>query len=140
MPASRPIRAALLLVVLALGAASLDARSRLLAPQGESEEEREREAPGGRPYPADWFLMQRAFPSGRIPVESYRQAVEQARIERAARAFGAQSAGLVWQPVGPYNVGGRVPALAVAPGGTTVYLGSANGGIFKSTDSGQHWG
>ena len=31
---------------------------------------------------------------------------------------------------------GVVTALAVAPGGATVYLGSANGGVFRSVNSG----
>ena len=30
-------------------------------------------------------------------------------------------------------------ALAVVPGGGTVYLGSANGGVFKSTNAGANW-
>src|SRR5712691_2370030 len=37
---------------------------------------------------------------------------------------------------------GRVSAIAVAPSdatGKTVYIGGANGGIWKSTDSGAHW-
>jgi photosystem II stability/assembly factor-like uncharacterized protein len=42
-------------------------------------------------------------------------------------------------PAGPYNIGGRVTALAVAPGGSTVYLGSANGGVFRSDDGGVNW-
>lgn len=90
------------------------------------------------PYPSDWFGMQRAFPHGDIDQQAYLEAVEQARVERAARTNGTQ-AGLVWEEVGPKNVGGRVTALAVAPGGTTIYLASANGGVFKSTNSGINW-
>lgn len=101
-----------------------------------------REEPG--PYPSDWFGMQRAFPFESIDQEAYDRAIEYARVERAALGLEpgsgpSLSAGLVWSPAGPYNIGGRVTALAVLPGGTTIYLGSANGGVFKSTNSGVNW-
>jgi hypothetical protein len=35
-------------------------------------------------------------------------------------------------------VGGRITALAAAPDGT-LYLGAADGGVWKSADGGQHW-
>jgi hypothetical protein len=35
-------------------------------------------------------------------------------------------------------VAGRLTALAAAPGGT-LFLGSADGGVWKSSDGGQHW-
>lgn len=96
---------------------------------------------GGGPYPSDWFGAQRAFPSGTIPQEAYRAAVEQLQVERALAKSAAASTdgGLVWQNAGPFNIGGRVSALAVAPGGNLVYLGAANGGVFKSTNAGVNW-
>ncbi len=97
------------------------------------------EAQEGGPYPSDWFGAQRAYPSGVIDQAAYRAAVEQARVERAGGAgIGAQGA-LIWEMAGPYNIGGRVTALAVAPGGNTVYLGAAAGGVFKSTNGGVNW-
>src|SRR6266540_4479436 len=94
-----------------------------------------------RSYPADWFFAQRAFPGGEIPHEKFLAAVAQARAERsaarrpaAARALASQA--LTWTQAGPYNIGGRVTAIAAAPGGATAYLGSANGGVFKSVNSG----
>lgn len=100
------------------------------------------ERPG--PYPSDWFGAQRSWPLDRIPQDRYLAALAHARVDRAAAGrgapFGAQgTAALVWQQAGPYNIGGRVTALAVAPGGATVYLGSANGGVFKSVNSGENW-
>jgi photosystem II stability/assembly factor-like uncharacterized protein len=94
---------------------------------------------GGGPYPSDWFGMQRAFPGDRIDQEKLRVAVEQALVDRAAGRLTTNSPGLVWQQAGPYNIGGRVTALAVAPGGNTIYLASANGGLFKSTNAGGNW-
>lgn len=94
-------------------------------------------------YPSDWFGAQRAWPLDRIPQERYRAAVEQALAEReiAARTKGhGTSVGpLTWTEAGPYNIGGRVTALAAMPGGVTVYLGAAAGGVFKSTNSGVNW-
>jgi hypothetical protein len=55
-----------------------------------------------------------------------------------------------WIPIGPSVVrkgqggvqpatSGRTPAIAVAPGGTRVYIGAANGGVWRSDDTGQTW-
>jgi hypothetical protein len=109
----------------------------------------ERGEPGqeaGGPQPSDWFGFQRAFPGDVIPQDQFRAAVEQAAFDRAVAAgsgrgqgFGALAATLNWAQAGPYNIGGRVTALASVPGGATVYLGAANGGVFKSTNGGTNW-
>lgn len=96
-------------------------------------------AKGGGPYPSDWFGLQRAFPGTEIPQEAYRAAVEQARVERAEGPGFELASGLVWQQAGPYNVGGRITAMAVVPGGATIYIGAAAGGVLKSTNSGVNW-
>ncbi len=55
-----------------------------------------------------------------------------------------------WIPIGPSVVrqgqggtkpatGGRTPAIAVAPGGQRVYVGAANGGVWRSDDAGRSW-
>lgn len=97
--------------------------------RAESPEEAER-------YPSEWFYLQRAFPSGTIDHAAFLAAVDRAA---AARNRLTTSSGPTWMKAGPDTIGGRVTALAVAPGGTTLYLGSANGGVFKSTDSGVNW-
>ncbi len=92
---------------------------------------------GGEHYPSDWFFAQRAFPGGTIDQDAFLAAVD--RVAQDRGRLSTSVAGLVWQPAGPYNIGGRVTALAVAPGGTTVYLASANGGVFRSDDAGVNW-
>jgi photosystem II stability/assembly factor-like uncharacterized protein len=47
--------------------------------------------------------------------------------------------GLRWRPVGP-NRAGRVSAVAGVPGDpTTYYIGTPDGGLWKSTDAGTTW-
>ena len=87
-------------------------------------------------YPSDWVYAQRAYPGGTVDQAAFLAAVARARADRERLSA---SGGLVWQPAGPYNIGGRVTALAVVPGGTTLYLGSANGGVFRSDDGGVNW-
>lgn len=55
-----------------------------------------------------------------------------------------------WIPIGPSVLregqggvkpatSGRTPAIKVAPGGNRIYIGSANGGVWRSDDTGQSW-
>ena len=55
-----------------------------------------------------------------------------------------------WVPIGPSVVrqgqggvkpatSGRTPAIAVAPGGSTIFIGAANGGVWRSTNAGDTW-
>ena len=105
-----------------------------LIPAGPREEPQE-----ARGIESDWFWYQRAFPSGSIDAQAFSRAVEQARVERTAASLGTSAGSLTWTQAGPYNIGGRVTALASTSGGTTVYLASANGGVFKSVNSGVNW-
>jgi photosystem II stability/assembly factor-like uncharacterized protein len=92
------------------------------------------------PYPSDWFGAQRAFPGATVNQDAYLAALEWARVERAVAQLSTESATpMVWAEAGPFNIGGRVTALAVAPGGGTVFLGAAAGGVHRSNDSGVTW-
>ena len=127
----------LLLAPAALVCLILAADQGLDRPGREAASLREREE--GEERPSDWWEAQRAFPGGAVDQAAYAAAVERAQFDRAQAMLTTSDAGLTWTQVGPYNIGGRVTALAVAPGGTTVYLGAANGGVFKSTNSGVNW-
>jgi hypothetical protein len=106
-------------------------------------------APGSEPedsrgLESDWFVAQRAFPDATIPHERYLEALERAKVDRAAlslraRGDAAMSGGLTWQLAGPTNIGGRITAIASVAGGNPAYIGSANGGVFKSTNGGVNW-
>jgi hypothetical protein len=98
---------------------------------------RERGEPGSRP--SDWFLGPRAWPLEVIPEGRFEAAFQQLRLEKALGTDRLSGGGLTWEEAGPYNIGGRVTALAVVPGGQTVYLGAAAGGVFKSLNGGVNW-
>lgn len=128
------LRLAFLLAALALVAAVPHVATHL----GERPAKREKVRGGGRLAPADWFWQQRVDADGTWPQERYETAVA---AERAARegALRTSAGSLAWQNVGPYNIGGRVTALDAAPGGAVIYLGAADGGVWKSNDGGANW-
>jgi photosystem II stability/assembly factor-like uncharacterized protein len=104
--------------------------------------------PGGVPRgdgpgqkPDDWFLRQRAYPYADVPEPARRNALSEALAFRTMQALGAPAVGGgAWQQAGPLNVHGRITSIAVHPGyPNTVYIGSADGGVFKSTDGGSNW-
>ncbi len=101
-----------------------------------------------------FWLHERSYPKNRIDYAAYDRAIR--HREQMPAAFGAQEdgfGGATWQYVGPRNldipyrtyyglrpINGRVGALVVDPSNpTTLYMGGANGGLWKSTDSGVNW-
>ncbi len=108
-----------------------------------------------------YFFGQRAAPATLVPPGAFQAALgEAAAIEPApARVLGATS---TWQNAGPQPVNsedpayqdpvvnnfgggwgidsGRVTAIAVDPrNDSTVYMGAADGGVWKTTDGGATW-
>ncbi len=99
--------------------------------------------PGKRP--SDWFYVQRSFPYDTIS-QAKRQAslkfavAENLKLAANSKLRRSASAPPVWVPAGPTNIPGRIVDVeAVAGNISTVYAGSAAGGVFKSTDSGNSW-
>lgn len=123
-------------VLMVLGAAAI-AGYLVLAPRTGRDRHPEWRNPGK--YPLDYFSAQRAFPGFEIPHDRYLAALDVARLDRALPDAALEAAPLTWEEAGPFNIGGRVTALAANPGGVSVYLGAANGGVFKSTNSGVNW-
>jgi photosystem II stability/assembly factor-like uncharacterized protein len=106
--------------------------------EGESAwEEGEEEENGKNMLPSDWFYRQRAYPQDAINLTAYHTAYNQAQILRAGYQPTDE---VVWSQAGPSNIGGRVTAIGVHPSAPNViYLGAADGGVLKSTDSGITW-
>lgn len=68
--------------------------------------------------------------------------VKQARqgVEQADRMKQGNGLGLNWLSIGPDNVGGRTRAIIVDnTNPSTLYAGSAGGGVWKSTSGGSSW-
>ena len=123
--------------------------------------ERERESPDLVRKRAEWFFRPRASANGHVPGALRLKAL--AELDARVRAEGTLLGGIpLWSPgiqasqtqwtaLGPQPavemaffgaVSGRVTALSVDhcdPTGNTVYLGGAEGGIWKTKDGGQTW-
>ena len=125
------------------------------------ERERERE---GEPR-EDSFYAQRAYPAKTIPFGARVNAIEQAdkeelrmrRIPKFAREFAQLEATSDegWTALGPHPIkatpgdtaisySGRVSAIALHPqydglSNQTLYVGGAQGGVWRSTNNGQNW-
>lgn len=96
-----------------------------------------------------WFYDQRRS-GGEIPPNAYKEAVRKTAELRAAKLHGKQNTLALqpqWKLVGPENItledgyhAGRVLGLAVHPTNASIaYAGSANGGVWKTTNMGQSW-
>jgi hypothetical protein len=115
----------------------------------------EREDPDIVRLRAQWFFQQRAFPLGFIPAGVRERAIRQ--MQQMALGTGGFAAitpainpALTWTPIGPQptaggffgNTSGRVNVLSVDAcdaTGQTLYLGAANGGVWRTTDAGATW-
>ena len=101
----------------------------------------------------DAYYRERAYPLDSIPRGAHQRAVQSVFGLRStpAMVLGAISGG--WRAVGPtpiapqatfYNgrgpTGGRVNSIAVDPRNSgVVYVGTARGGVWKTTDGGSNW-
>jgi photosystem II stability/assembly factor-like uncharacterized protein len=88
----------------------------------------------------EYFVAMRAYPFGRIPSTARADALEQARaLDRRGSSARLQSAS-TWRSIGPFHIGGRVNAIAIHPlDPDIVWIGAADGGVWKSTDGGAAW-
>ncbi len=101
--------------------------------EAESAEMRER--------PAEWMWQQRAYPSDVINPQARLDAVRQAQALRVrAHAKGGAIASTEWQQAGPTNIGGRIVDIEFNPvNPAIVYAAAAQGGVFRSDDTGRTW-
>jgi len=85
----------------------------------------------------DWMEKQRAFPFDEIPHEEYLKSVEYVKKNMRSE-FPGNTTG--WNLAGPTNIEGRITTIAIHPTNPQiVYTGTANGGLWKSTDFCQSW-
>jgi hypothetical protein len=78
---------------------------------------------------------------GNVPQASFRRLMDDSINHVVATvAADPQANNRRWRNLGPRNIGGRIRALAIHPrDGSTVYAGSALGGVWKTTDAGDSW-
>jgi photosystem II stability/assembly factor-like uncharacterized protein len=100
-----------------------------------------------------YYYNQRAYPLGSIPVTKYTEAIKNLEKFEKENKIAPSVATDPLRAIGPTpvnggqtagntrgNVSGRITSLAVDPrNSNTVYLGAAQGGVWRSTDSGQSW-
>ena len=114
----------------------------------------------------NWSYLQRAYPAKTIPQAARMHAIEQLEIEEArlkslqadaTNDVAEPSQQTAWTPLGPAPIGqgqtfgtprvavsGRVSTVVFDPGyngssNRTVYLGAAQGGVWRSRDNGATW-
>ncbi len=129
-------RALIAVVVLLIGISSFS----LVVKLGRSTDLRripfEREDRTGAMAALDFWTRSRAYPDNDIPASKYYRSFLSAKryhkdLTRSAN-FSA-----IWNPIGPLNLQGRALSVAVNPQDpSTVYLGSASGGLWRSRTSG----
>ena len=95
----------------------------------------------------EWFYQQRAFPFQRVPGGALERARTQMSFMRSLQSsVPPMIAGSRWQPIGPRAIPasgistGRISTIAVHPTNPNIiYVGGAQGGVWRSTDSGANW-
>ncbi len=89
-----------------------------------------------------YFYGMRAYPFGRIPQNARLEALLQmdSKVPTFASLQPTALAANRWSMIGPTEVGGRIRTIACHPtDGKTVYIGAADGGVWKSTNAGDSW-
>lgn len=84
----------------------------------------------------EWFEKQRAFPDAEIPQGLHEKAIEQVKKMPVMEI----NSPVPWVLAGPTNVEGRITAIIIHPADpNVVYTGTANGGLWKSTNFCSGW-
>jgi len=88
-------------------------------------------------YPHEWMYNQRAYPDNYINPTAMKNALQQSKSILSSRD--AESGG-AWVLRGPLNTGGRITDAAISPDNDNhLYVSTAVGGVFRSTDQGANW-
>ena len=83
----------------------------------------------------DWFERQRAYPFDEIPNEERLKAIEYVKMNMQNTSVLKSGQSLVWELAGPTNIEGRITTVAIHPTNPQiVYIGTANGGLWKSVN------
>ncbi|HSP87275.1 MAG TPA: T9SS type A sorting domain-containing protein [Ignavibacteriaceae bacterium] len=92
-----------------------------------------------------WFLEQRAYPNDFIPENAYLNAIRERDAQRVTNGIAEN---ITWVSLGPTpgayfsygNISSRIVTGAYNPSNPNIiYVGPANGGVWKSVDAGVNW-
>src|SRR3954471_19570368 len=91
--------------------------------------------------PDSSYAAARELAGGRVGLHAFQRALdERAALVRKTAATAPELAAQQWTFDGPKSVGGRVIDISVDPKElNTVYVASAGGGVWKSTDAAGHF-
>ena len=82
----------------------------------------------------------KANSDGEIPIEAVLEARNAVNARLSARQSQAANTTLIWQEMGPDNVGGRTRAILIDKDNSNIiYAGGVSGGLWKSVNSGYSW-
>ncbi len=89
-----------------------------------------------------FFQNRIAPPNGVLPpgarIDAFNKAMNALQGRSLRKGAGAET--MKWTNVGPFNIGGRIKAVAINPlNPNTMFVGAAGGGIWRSYDEGLHW-
>ncbi len=123
---------------------SLEMQQAQSAVESEEDDDEEDEAEAPFQYWQQEEQMLRNPRTGRIPDNAREMELQFAgripTMEDIARKSGGRVQSQTWQPRGPFNIGGRVRALALDADDEKIILaGAASGGMWRSIDAGATW-
>ncbi|CAN5539912.1 hypothetical protein BH10BAC5_BH10BAC5_05800 [soil metagenome] len=101
------------------------------------ENEEEISGPSGSYESMHFINDMRSYPDADIPQDKYFAAFKYSQERMHQLSPSEDRAPAPWRSLGPNNIGGRSLSVAVNPADTsTLYIGSASGGLWKSTSGG----
>ena len=104
---------------------------------GSAHSEKAQEQPEEALEALQFLSASAAFPGNDIPADGYARAWTYYRQHYLTSKNRMAGGGSGWESLGPTNVGGRTLSLAIHPTDTsTLWMGSASGGLWKSTSGG----
>ena len=90
--------------------------------------------------PNEEFLIQRTYPNKVFDLAAYQAGLKFAHEQFSNSALNRSANTLSWQLEGPGNIGGRFNCIVSTPSNPSImYAGSANGGLWKTTNNGSTW-
>ncbi len=88
----------------------------------------------------DWFELQRSYPFDEIPQDARLASIDYVNSVMKPQSLRHAEGSLIWELSGPTNIEGRITAIDIHPTNPNiVYIGAANGGVWKSTDFCATW-